>query len=384
MCGFLRALAASLALGWLSFFPVLAQGQERSSSDGACLPEQVLQLRGGTLRLENDLFSGTDQNYTNGVAVTAVSQDLQGALRTDCLPLPVALYTRFIGWVDPGFWQNSSEETTSQNLVLRIGQSMFTPKDKARTDLIADDRPYAGLLYFGLAWNRRVHPTASHYEFLDVREMTLGVIGPLSFAEQAQNFVHRVRGIERFQGWGNQLKNEPAFQMAMERKYKPYSEGAVRSGWGSDVIGSYALRFGNIEIAANVGVEFRTGWNIPNDFGSYPIRAGGENRPPSNLADLRVRQPRSAHAPKPGAHLFLNLEAKSVAWDFSLDGNAFRNSHRVQRRPWVAQAAAGISSQWLVAGHGMRLAVMRVWRTREFEQQVGSHAFGSIALSIEL
>ncbi|MCZ7656097.1 MAG: lipid A deacylase LpxR family protein [Rhodocyclaceae bacterium] len=42
-----------------------------------------------------------------------------------------------------------------------------------------------------------------------------------------------------------------------------------------------------------------------------------------------------------------------------------------------------MSSQWIVAGHGVRLAVMRVWRTREFDQQIGRHAFGSIALSIE-
>jgi len=26
---------------------------------------------------------------------------------------------------------------------------------------------------------------------------------------------------------------------------------------------------------------------------------------------------------------------------------------------------------------------MRVWRTREFDQQIGHHAFGSIALSME-
>ena len=215
------------------------------------------------------------------------------------------------------------------------------------------------------------------------RELTLGVIGPWSLAERSQNLVHRVRGIERFRGWDNQLRNEPAFQMAMERKYKPYTEGAVHSGWSSDVIGSYALRAGNIETAASTGVELRAGWNIPNDFGSYPIRPGAENRPPSGVADLRTTTPQSARAPKPGAHVFLNLEAKAVAWDFSLDGNLFGHSHHVNRRPWVAQAALGISSQWLVAGHGMRLAVMRVWRTREFDQQTGPHAFGSIALSME-
>ena len=379
MCS-VTLLVACAVLG-----PAAARSAELTPSAdfSRCLPEQSLHWRGGTLRLENDLFTGTDRNYTNGVALTVVSRDLQGALRPECLPQPIAWYARFIGWADPEFWRNSGARSASQNIVVRFGQSMYTPEDKTRTDLIADDRPYAGLLYLGLAWNRRTHPEAASYEMLDVRELTLGVIGPWSLAEQSQDLVHRVRGIERFRGWDNPLRNEPAFQMAMERKFKPYMEGAVRPGWSGDVIGSYALRIGNIETAASTGVELRAGWNIPNDFGSYPIRSGAENRPPSGVADLRTTKPQSARAPRPGAHAFLNLEAKAVAWDFSLDGNLFRHSHHVSRRPGVAQAAIGISSQWIVAGHGVRLAVMRVWRTREFDQQIGHHAFGSIALSLE-
>ena len=136
-----------------------------------CPPEQSLRWRGGTLRLENDLFTGTDRNYTNGVALTLVSRDLQGALRPECLPRPIGWYARFIGWADPEFWRDSGAQASSQNLVVRFGQSMYTPEDKTRTDLIADDRPYAGLLYLGLAWNRRIHPQAASYEMLDVREL---------------------------------------------------------------------------------------------------------------------------------------------------------------------------------------------------------------------
>ncbi|MBV6415682.1 MAG: hypothetical protein CMLOHMNK_00195 [Steroidobacteraceae bacterium] len=378
-----RHAASLLACAVLG--PGAALGADSTHSTGIppCLPEQRLHWRGGTLRLENDLLAGTDRNYTNGVALMAVSRDLQGELRPTCLPGPIGLYARLIGWADPGFTRGSGSRPASQNLVVRFGQAMFTPEDETRSDVIVDDRPYAGLLYLGLAWNRRIHPRDARHEVLDVRELTIGVIGPWSLAEQSQDLVHRVRNIERFRGWDNQLHNEPAFQVAMERKFKPHLEGAVRPGWGSDWIGSYALRAGNIETAASTGVELRAGWNIPNDFGSYPIRPGAENRPPSGVADLRKREPRSIRAPRPGVHAFVNLEAKAVARDFSLDGNLFRDSHHVSRRPWVAQASAGISSQWLVAGRGVRIAVMRVWRTREFDQQSGRHAFGSIALSLE-
>ena len=374
-----------LVIAWATLNPGTAPAMELAApaESPGCPPGQTLRWRGGTLRLENDLFTGTDRNYTNGVALILVSRDLQDTPRPECLPGPIGWYVRFIGRADSGFRHEPGIHPASQNIVVRLGQSMYTPGDKTRTDLISDDRPYAGLLYLGLAWNRRALPQDANHEILDTRELTLGVIGPWSLAEQSQNLVHRVRGIERFHGWDNQLRNEPAFQMAMERKYKPYTDGAVRSGWNSDLIGSYSLRVGNIETSASTGVELRTGWNIPNDFGSYPIRPGAENRPPSELAELRKTKPESVRAPKPGAHLFVNLETRAVARDFSLDGNLFRHGHHVRRQPWIAQAAVGVSSQWIVLGHGVRLAVMRVWRTREFVQQAGHHAFGSIALGVE-
>lgn len=385
-CAFTRGARAVITLviwatGALVFVPAMAA---QADDDHGCAPDETLHWRGATARLENDLFTGTDQNYTNGVALTLVSQDISGKLRPSCLPTPVRWHAQFIKFMNPQFWADADDSANAQNVVARFGQAIYTPQDKTRTDLIADDRPYAGLLYMGLAWNRRVHPQAAGYEVLDTRELTLGVIGPWSLAEQTQNLVHGVRGIDRFRGWDNQLHNEPAFQLAMERKFRPYvGTGAVRRGWGSDMIGSYALRLGNIETAASVGIELRAGWNLPNDFGSYPIRPGTENRPPSAASGLRAAQPQSTRAPRPGTHAFVNFEAKAVAWDFSLDGNLFGSSHHVTRRPWVAQAAAGISSQWLVRGHGARLALMRVWRTREFEGQRGDHAFGSVALSIE-
>lgn len=381
----MRPIIACL-LAYYTLLPGFAHSADlaRQSENETCTEEQSISWRGATFRLENDLFAGTDRNYTNGMAVTTVSHDLEEELIPDCLPNPLSLYTRFLGWVDRGFWQSGGARSVSQNLVMRVGQAMYTPDDKVRTDLIRDDRPYAGLLYLGLGWNQRRQPQSAGYEMLDSRELALGVIGPWSLAEESQDLVHNLRGIDRFSGWDNQLNNEPAFLLALERKFKPSSLGAVEPGFSSDVIGSYALRLGNIETSASAGFELRTGWNIPNDFGSYSIRPGGENRPPSSAARLRTTQPDSTHAPRPGVHTFANLEAKAVLWDFSLDGNLFSNSHHVKRRPFVLQGAIGISSQWLVSGHGVRLALMRVWRTREFDEQNGHHAFGSVAISLEI
>jgi hypothetical protein len=352
----------------------LAQpAHETQAGPKECTAEEGLTFRGATARLENDLFTGTDQNYTNGVAFTLVSHDFPASPRLECLPLPVRAFGRLIHVMNPGFWAHSDTPADTQNVV-------------TRSELIVDDRPYAGLLYMGLAWNRRRHSPESDRETLDTREITLGVIGPWSLAEQSQNWIHDATGDDRFMGWGNQLKNEPAVQLALDRKFRgARSPGAIIPGFSADTVRSLGLRLGNIETSATVGLEGRLGWNLPNDFGSYPLRPGAENRPPSAVSihgTSRDAIP-AARRPRAGIHVFGILELKAVAYDFSLDGNLYRSSHSVSRRPWVAQAAFGVSTQGIVAGHGLRLAAMRVYRTREFDEQGTNQSFGSIALSIE-
>lgn len=367
--------------------PVSAQTVNTPDSDvQTCNASNAIRFRGATARLENDLFADTDQNYTSGVAFTAVSHDIFGKLNLACLPAAVRLHTALISYLDPGFWADADNPAHAQNVVVKFGQSMFTPRDSTRTDLIPDDRPYAGLLYVGMSWNRRKHEPHNNTEVLDTREITLGVIGPLALAQPAQDLIHDVIGAERFQGWDNQLRNEPAVQMALDRKFKNYQgTGAIQPGFSADYIRSLGLQLGNIETSGTVGIEGRIGWNIPNDFGTYPIRPGAENRPPSaaSIHSGDGKGTTQSGRPRAGVHLFGTLETKLVLHDFSLDGNLFESSHSVTRSPWVAQAAIGLSAQSPVAGHGVKLAVMRVWRTREFEEQGSSHAYGSVTLSIE-
>jgi hypothetical protein len=175
--------------------------------------------------------------------------------------------------------------------------------------------------------------------------------------------------------------------MALDRKFKTYQgEGAIQPGFSADSIRSLGLQLGNIETSATAGIEGRIGWNIPNDFGTYPIRPGAENRPPSATSLHGGGNGSStAHLTRPmaGIHLFGTLQTKLVLHDFSLDGNLFQPSHSVARKPWVAQAALGVSAQTPIAGHGVKLALMRVFRTREFETQGSSHAYGSVTLGVE-
>src|SRR3989338_1777039 len=360
----LGRIAAALMLGVTLLPPAKAQElAENVRSTGNCGADKEITFRGGTIRIENDLFANTDHNYTSGVAIKAVSRDITGLLRADCLPFPVRMHAQLIKSMNPEFWSDAENPASSQNVVAKFGQSMYTPEDSSRTDLVSDDRPYAGLLYMGLSWNRRKHQPEADREMLDTREVTLGVIGPWSLAKQSQNVVHDAIGSPRFSGWQHQLKNEPAFQFALDRKFKGFrGSEAIVPGFSAETIPSLGVRLGNIETSATLGIEGRIGWNLPNDFGSYPIKPGAENRAPS-AATIHGRPgaPIAATSKlRPGVHFFGILEAKLVAYDFSLDGNLFRSSHSVTRQPCVAQAGGGVSMHGIVGSHGFRMAAMRV------------------------
>jgi lipid A 3-O-deacylase len=215
------------------------------------------------------------------------------------------------------------------------------------------------------------------------------VIGPWSLAEQSQDLVHDLRGIERFRGWDHQLHNEPAFQMALERKFKSYAIGAVQPGWSSDVIGSYAIASWQYRNGRQHGPRAAHGLE-------HSERLRQLSDPPRRRESTAIgsvagfAQRRISRAQRLGAHdparmPSLNLEAKAVAWDFSLDGNLFRHSHHVNRRPMGGVQAAARHQQpmacrraWHAARSDARVAYPRVRRTA-----IGRHAFGSIALSIE-
>src|SRR3546814_13114410 len=77
------------------------------------------------------MAAGTDSNYTNGAALTIASHDLEGPLRLNCLPRPLRNYTRLLAWVDPGFWRDAEAGAASRNVVVRVGQGMYTLEDRS-------------------------------------------------------------------------------------------------------------------------------------------------------------------------------------------------------------------------------------------------------------
>ncbi len=344
--------------------PVLAQ------TDIRCLdtdtPFNMVTKYEGTYKftIDNDLFANRDQDYTNGVKLAWSSPNLRSFQEDPCLPL----WLQRVGQVfDSVYPIRIGKEEVEGNVTVTLGQAMFTPRDKKRADLVSDDRPYAGWTYLGFGYNTR-----SSYR-LDSYELNFGVVGPWSRAKQIQDFVHRARGIEQFNGWANQLGNEFGAQLVYERKYRydAFAQDNIRSGFGIDVIPHAGLSLGNVATYANAGFEARLGWGLPDDFGTSPIRPAGDNSAP------RPKQGALQFTRDIGAHVFVSVDGRAIARNIFLDGNTIRDSHSVDKKNFVADVAAGVAFNF----KKYKLAFVRVYRTREFNGQLTTPKYGSITIS---
>lgn len=303
---------------------------------------------------ENDLFSGTDRDYTNGLKLTYSRpyQDAKGLGRggrdwadntMDVLPLV-------------------NDKSSHRAVSYSLGQDIYTPENTRRSDLIRNDRPYAGYSYIGVGFHAR-RGSQRH-----VWEVDLGVVGPLSFGEQLQNLVHEIVGSEKARGWKHQLNNEPALNVIWETKWR-LGNYQRQGGLGFDFIPHLGGRIGNVAAYANTGAEIRLGWFLPENFGSCPIRPGCDL---AGAAD--IDEPATSTSAPLGFHLFASLDGRMVLRDIFLDGNTFTDSHSVTKETFVADLMTGV----VLSFRRFRLSYAYVFRTREFKQQNKAQVFGAL------
>ena len=306
---------------------------------------------------ENDLFLGQDRHYTNGIKLSWTSRDLREYGQWEHTP----------DWARGLFSAlDRFQGDREKNLELFAGQKLFTPQDIQRTDLIANDRPYAAWIFFGPAFHSKNAYT------LDTVEIEFGWVGPLAQGEETQNFVHSLRGIPTAKGWSHQLNDEPAFNLVYQHKHRNWEGEWPGTHFASDFISHYGASLGNVYTYANAGAEVRIGWNLPADFGTSLIRPGGDVNAPVNTRDLRLAEKNAF-----GIHAFAAVSGRAVLRDIFLDGNSFSNSHSVDKNVWVGSLVAGVAITW----KGVKLTYSEIFNTKEFKQQKGADAYGSMNLS---
>lgn len=248
---------------------------------------------------------------------------------------------------------------------LSIGQHIFTPEDVWQETLVVDDRPYAGYLYSSTGFHSKTSNRKNTWEF------QLGIVGPLSFAEETQTWSHDLLGAKRAKGWDNQLSNEITLEAICESQWLLLNSDHSR-GSRYDLIPHMGFRIGNVTTYLNAGAEVRFGFNLPGNFGSCPIRAGCATNSAFNGMS---RSDRGTWYK--GWHLFFAVDGRAVLHDIFLDGNTFKDSHSVKREVWVADLMTGISFDF----GNVSTTYSYVFRTKQFESDEHNQIFGSLTIS---
>ena len=317
------------------------------------------QTAGGTFSvyMENDLFAGTDRQYTSGVAFGWSSANLENygdsPYASPFLPL-----FNLLPYIN--------EKDYQKNLVFALGQNIYTPDDTESFDLVKGDRPYAGWLYLGLGvvWKNA-----------DVRNslvLNAGVVGSWAYGQEAQRTVHDLRGLGHPNGWDNQLHNELGVVATYQREWRwPKHDRRVGLNW--EFIPHAGVALGNVYTYANLGGELRVGLNLPDDFGTASI---GPASTTSTPVDGRHGAERSRF--DLGLYVFARADGRAVAHNIFLDGNTFGNSPSVDRKWLVADLSVGAAVNY----QNTKFAYAFVYRTEEYYGQKEAQIFGTVSVNV--
>ena len=364
-CECLRKTRPLLFTLFIVFIAVLAVSQPVHAAEDT---EDKLResVQGAMLRIyfENDLFYNADRDYTNAVQFRVISPDLRTLADNNVLPDKLSALLSDIPF--PGY-KGAERYSISGGM----GQHIYTPKDTSARTLQKHDRPYAGYLYGMLALH------AKRYNRLDTFELAAGCIGPSSKGEQAQNEVHRFRGFKTAKGWKHQLRDEPTLMLTWSRIWR-LNESVEQGGWGWDVLPLVSTNVGTPFTRAGIGSEFRFGWNLPPDFGSSTIRPGaGISRPREKGADTAEKiSCKKSFWETFSLYAFAGGDGYGVIRNSFLDGNLRKDSHTVDKFPFVGEVYGGVATiLW-----DFQITYTHVYSSREFHGGK-DHNYGSITIA---
>ncbi len=204
--------------------------------------------------MDNDLVFGSDDKYTGGFQFGWMSDELGACDKESFSYRHIKAMSDIVTLIVPFDFTGMQ-----RNAAISLQGVAVTPEDTQSKDPIYDDVPYLGSTAVTSSlfiWNKMI--------FHEL-QMTLGVIGPASGAEDTQKAIHRIFGIAEPQGWDNQVGNRLLLQAGYVVGARHYSH-RFADGYDFEWYNSLSVNAGSSFVGAGAGTAVLIGENIPANF----------------------------------------------------------------------------------------------------------------------
>lgn len=283
-----------------------------------------------SLNEENDIFGITenrDMMYSNGTRFTYTTKESETPEIIKKIADPIPSLQVF------------GESIKPNRYTVEAGQEMYTPDNITSFELQKDQNPFVGYLY-GKVGKEEITTEYRKFSFF-----SLGTVGPSSLADKTQKFVHKQIGMQKPNGWVNQIDNEPVFVHESGIDLRDIQVNC--DSFRFDQTSGYNMKIGTWY----TGIEF----NITHRFGqNYEMFSASPNSDWS-------------------WHFFNKPYLQLVAKDMTMDGNTFHDSHSVDRIPHVYGNEFGTILEF--KGYALKLYIKTQSKLYE-EQDKDWHTFG--------
>lgn len=139
----------------------------------------------------------------------------------------------------------------NNSFAVSVSQSMFTPTDISKSEILLNDRPYAGWLYVSIKCISNSYEVAQRF----TTEYSVGLIGPNARQKEVQTWFHKsVVPSTKPMGWDNQIANDIGLNVRAD-----YERGLNLPSPYMEMIGLVESNFGTVTNYMGLGSMIRIG-----------------------------------------------------------------------------------------------------------------------------
>lgn len=263
-----------------------------------------------------------------------------------------------------------------------IAQNIYTPESITIPDAQLNDRPYSGWLSVGITDQYMPDPST-----IQMWELSIGTIGKWSFAKEVQTEFHRIKNLDKPQGWDNQIRNEYTLQCKCGQRNELLKSPTLGNqsldfinGWfGYSVMVGNVMDYVEGELLWRISIPNSMSHDAPLPYDHITSMMPRNILSPNDTSRIkdsdRLTQVKSHMSLGiTDSYLFARLKARAVVYNGMIQGGLI-NEHILNNKSPVTQDIKHLVldlqvGAMITPGKGQILQLSHIWRTKEVRTQI--------------